>query len=177
MKWNNFYNVQYFLLGNNLMNKTSGWDGGLLHWPDESTIPEWCALRGRTPVSALRWDTAPFWSSPCSTQLGLPWRWGPLQLVRHNHRNLGSKVKWVFNVTRRILGVLFSGATSSPIRTCGWRQDWWVSEVNRVTLDFWGTMASCLPSAHLIRVENSWFVPASASTMLGADASKVKWSS
>ena len=31
-------------------------------------------------------------------------------------------------ITLRILGVLFCGATSSPIRTCGWSQDWWVSE-------------------------------------------------
>ena len=30
------------------------------------------------------------------------------------------KVKWVSSVTPRILGVLFSGATTSPIRTWGW---------------------------------------------------------
>ena len=35
-------------------------------------------------------------------------------------------------------------------------------------LDFWRAMASCLPSAHLTSVQQSWLALASASTMLGA---------
>ena len=41
-----------------------------------------------------------------------------------------------------------------------------VSEVNSVMVDFWGAMASCLPSAHLAREEHSWFAIASASALL-----------
>ena len=50
----------------------------------------------------------------------------------------GPKLKWVSSVTPRILVVLFGGVTASPIRTWMWSRDWWVSDVNRVTLDFWG---------------------------------------
>ena len=37
-----------------------------------------------------------------------------------------------------------------------------------------GAMASCLPSAHLTSMAQSWLALASASTMLGAEASRVK---
>ena len=53
--------------------------------------------------------------------------------------------RWVSSVTPRILGVLFNGAPSSPIRTCGWSLDWWVTEGNSVKLDFWAAMVSCFP--------------------------------
>ena len=39
---------------------------------------------------------------------------------------------------------------------------------------FRGAMSSCLPSAHLTSEVQSWLALASASTMLGAEASKVK---
>ena len=42
--------------------------------------------------------------------------------------------KWVSSVTPRILGILFSGATVSPIRTWGWSRDWWVSDVKFLTI-------------------------------------------
>ena len=83
-------------------------------------------------------------------------------------------MKWVSSVTPRILGVLFNGVTTSVIHTWGWSRNWWVSEVNGVMQDFWGAMASCLPSAHLTSREQSWFALASASTMLEAEASNVK---
>ena len=75
-------------------------------------------------------------------------------------RAWGPKVKWVSSVTTRILGVMFNKAS----------RDWWVSEVNSVTLYYCGTMASCLPSTHLTREEYSWFALASPSSMLGAEA-------
>ena len=52
--------------------------------------------------------------------------------------------------------------TNSHLRV---NQDWWVSEVNSVTLDFWAALASCFPSASLTKVEQSWIALASASTM------------
>ena len=82
-------------------------------------------------------------------------------------RAWGAKVKWVSSVTLRILGVLFGGATASPTLIWGWSRDWWVSEVNSVTLDFWRAMASCLPSAHLTKEEHCWFALVSASTKSG----------
>ena len=85
----------------------------------------------------------------------------------------GLEVKWVSNVTPWILVVLINGTTASLIRTWGWSLDTRMSEVNSVTLDFWVVMVSCLSSAHLTR-EHSWFAFASASTMLGAEASRVK---
>ena len=73
-------------------------------------------------------------------------------------RAWGPKVKWVFSVTPRIIGVPFSGPNMWPIRTWGWSRDWWVSDV-KVKLDFSGAMASCLPSAHLTSVEQRWLAP------------------
>ena len=70
-------------------------------------------------------------------------------------RAWGPKVKWVSSVTPSILGVLFSGATASPIRSWGWSWDWLVLDVNLVTLEFWGAIASCLPLAHLTALEMS----------------------
>ena len=88
----------------------------------------------------------------------------------------GSQVKWVSSVTPLIGGggVLSHLTTSSPIRTWEWSQDWWVSEVNRVTLDFWASIANCFLSAHLTRVEPNRFALASACTMLRAEASNGK---
>ena len=46
--------------------------------------------------------------------------------------------------------------------------------MNSDMLDFWGAMASCLPSAYFTKAKHSWFALASASTMLGAKASSMK---
>ena len=65
--------------------------------------------------------------------------------------------------TQNFRGSVQRGQISPPIRTCGWYQDWLVSEVNSVTLDFWGAMASlfpiCLPHqgiAELVRPRPSF---------------------
>ena len=87
--------------------------------------------------------------------------------ARSTHsRTWGPKVKWVSSLTPRILGVLFHGVTSSPIRNyyCWWSQDWGVSEVNGYCIS--GGQTSCLPSAHLTKVVQSKFTIASAFTML-----------
>ena len=50
----------------------------------------------------------------------------------------------------------------------------WVSEVNKVMLDFWRAMASCFLFAHLTKSVESWLAIALASAMLGTEASNVK---
>ena len=61
-----------------------------------------------------------------------------LALLAMMSRACTTKVRWVSQVTSRILGVRFSGITSSPILTFGCRWDWWVSGVNKVPDDLWG---------------------------------------
>ena len=49
------------------------------------------------------------------------------------------------------LRTLLKGATSSRIHTWEWSQDWWVSDLNRVTLDFWWAMTSCFSFANFTK--------------------------
>ena len=81
-----------------------------------------------------------------------------LKVARHNCRHEPEE-DVDFQLDTHDFRVLFNGGTKSLIRNCGWSEEWWVSEVNRVILDFWGEMAISLPSANLASVKYKVSMP------------------
>ena len=85
-----------------------------------------------------------------------------------------SKVKWMSSMTTTILGIVFNGYTVHLISD----SQLWV-EPGRylrrtVMMDFLKAIASCFPSAHITMVVRSLVVFASASMILGSEASNMK---
>ena len=81
-------------------------------------------------------------------------------------------MKWVSSMTLRILGVVFQFALVGGARTGGYP-----TEVNRVMLEFWGTMNGylfpiCLPHQGCGKLGGPYLSLHDA--MLGAKASSVK---
>ena len=111
--------------------------------------------------------------SPSSTQLWLSWHWATSRPARHNRGREGRK--WsecpvcplgFYSPVQRSHFVADSHLrVESGLVGIGCEQG---------HAEFLGVMASCLPLAHFTSMAQSWLALALASTMLGAEASRVK---
>ena len=93
-----------------------------------------------------------------------------LALLAMMSQACAAKVRWVSQVTPRILGVRFRGITWTPILTFGCMWDWWVSGVNKFTDDLWGAMESSFLPAYSTSLVISRLAFTTASSTQGEEA-------
>ena len=127
---NHLCKMIYILLNSNILRTWAN------SYPNKGTVDLESASRVHVKENSIT-----FWNGAFSSALWYFSHRRALQAHSTQSRAWGPKVKWVSSVTPRTLGVLFSGATS-----WWWSRDWWVSEVNSGTLDFWRALAI---SSHL----------------------------